>query len=372
MRRELEERTQAPAEPFAEYLRAMQELLQIADPNATNQEQVERVVRQAHPTFLRYMRGRPFGSPSELAQEARRVQADILAERRYHLPPAPTDTLEPRCAWHGPVPRGYRRGEAAIAAARGEPSGNPWELTDDALEPGSRRGGSAARPRRRNSGRPAHHGSPQHRSRLPPTRCHKGARLHKGDFGKRRRPPIKLSAAKQTNKRVPDISSTVCVPTAYRVGTATRTAAPFISLTVAGKEFAALLDSVASASLIGDEVLRHLQQKSVRVRHGETTFQLACGSTTSRGAVRLVDAGVQCSVTLDFQPRIAPGGLSQLGHNRSPSSVHLSGEGGGGAVSWWPGRLFKDPVSPEAAAKPKSTQSTVRGAVAAHPRPRAN
>ncbi|CAN8010417.1 unnamed protein product [Ixodes pacificus] len=147
MRRELEERTQAPAEPVGEYLRAMQELLQIADPNATNQEQVERVVRQAYPTFSRYLRGRPFGSLSELAQEARRVQADILAERRYHLPPAPRspiDTLEPRCAWHGPVPRGYRRGEAAMAEASGEPSGNPWEVTDDALEPGSRRGGSAA------------------------------------------------------------------------------------------------------------------------------------------------------------------------------------------------------------------------------------
>ncbi|CAN7948114.1 unnamed protein product [Ixodes pacificus] len=57
MRRELEERTQAPAEPFAEYLQAMQELMQIADPNATNQEQAERVVRQAHPTFSRYLRG---------------------------------------------------------------------------------------------------------------------------------------------------------------------------------------------------------------------------------------------------------------------------------------------------------------------------
>ncbi|KAG0434882.1 hypothetical protein HPB47_018808 [Ixodes persulcatus] len=105
---ELEEKTQAPDEPFAEYLRAMQELLQIADPNATNKEQVERVVRQAHPTFSRYLRGRPFGSLSELALEARRVQADILAE------------------------------------LSGEPSGNPWELTDDALEPGSRPGGSSA------------------------------------------------------------------------------------------------------------------------------------------------------------------------------------------------------------------------------------
>ncbi|KAG0422903.1 hypothetical protein HPB47_001300, partial [Ixodes persulcatus] len=125
----------ASAEPSAEYVRAMQELLQIADPNDTNQEQVERVVRQAHPTFSRCLRGRPFGSLSELAQEARRVQADILAERRYHLPPAPTDTLDPRYAWHGP---------AAMAAASGETSGNPWELTDDALEPGSCRGWSTA------------------------------------------------------------------------------------------------------------------------------------------------------------------------------------------------------------------------------------
>ncbi|KAG0432471.1 hypothetical protein HPB47_020807 [Ixodes persulcatus] len=31
-----------------------------------------------------------------------------------------------------------------MAAASGELSGNPWELTDDALEPGSRLGRSAA------------------------------------------------------------------------------------------------------------------------------------------------------------------------------------------------------------------------------------
>lgn len=36
------------------------------------------------------------------------------------------------------------------------------------------------------------------------------------------------------------------------------------------------------------------------------------------------DAGVQFSVTLNFQPRIAPGGPSQLGHNHSPSPVHHS------------------------------------------------
>ncbi|KAM7296905.1 GIY-YIG nuclease family protein [Ixodes scapularis] len=69
------------------------------------------------------------------------------------------------------------------------------------------------------------------------------------------------------------------------------------------------------------------------------------------------DAGVQFSVTLDFQPRIAPGGLSLLGHNHSSSPVYHSV---GGPVSWWPGTLLKDPVAPEAATKPKSTQSAVR------------
>ncbi|KAG0443656.1 hypothetical protein HPB47_014674 [Ixodes persulcatus] len=43
--------------------------------------------------------------------------------------------------------------------------------------------------------------------------------------------------------------------------------------------------------------------------------------------------GVQFSVTLDFQPRIAPGRLSQLGHNHSPSPVHHSMGGGGGGGS---------------------------------------
>ncbi|KAG0425118.1 hypothetical protein HPB47_027691, partial [Ixodes persulcatus] len=162
-----------------------------------------------------------------------------------------------------------------MVAASGEPSGNPWELTDDALEPGSRLGRSAA--------------------------------VHATEFGPTGAPRIAAAQEHTATDPLPQ-RATVCVPTAYRVGTATSTATPFISLTVAGKEFAALLDSGASASLIGDEVLRHLQQKSVR------------------------DAGVQFSVTLDFQPRIAPGGLSQLGHNHGPSPTHhsMGGQSHGG------------------------------------------
>ncbi|KAG0424334.1 hypothetical protein HPB47_028437 [Ixodes persulcatus] len=188
-----------------------------------------------------------------------------------------------------------------MAAARGEPSGNPWELTDDALEPGSRRGGSAA--------------------------------LHATEFRPTGAP--RIAAAQE------------------------QAAADPLPQRVAGKEFAALLDSGASASLIGDEVLRHLQQKSVRVRHGETTFQLACGSTTSRGAVRLVDAGVQCSVTLDFQPRIAPGGLSQLGHKpQSLFGAPLRGGGGGGSLMVGQAGCSRTPFVPEVRPPAEVDEST--------------
>ncbi|KAG0421235.1 hypothetical protein HPB47_002868 [Ixodes persulcatus] len=243
MRRELEERTEAPAEPFAEYLRAMQKLLQIAALNATNPEQVERTT-------------------------------DILAERRYHLPPAPPSTDR-----HARTPVRVARAGATWVSTGGGRNGCGLRGGErKSLGSHGRRLGARIAPRRER-GRPRE-GIPQHRSRLPLTRCHKGlarpllpvprnpalySRLHKGDCGKRRRPPITLSAAKQNNERVPNTPSTVCVPTAYRVGTATSTAALFNSLTVAGMEGAALLDSGASALLIGDEVLRHLQEKSVRI-----------------------------------------------------------------------------------------------------------
>ncbi|KAG0425271.1 hypothetical protein HPB47_027548 [Ixodes persulcatus] len=117
-----------------------------------------------------------------------------------------------------------------MAAASGEPSGNPWELTDDALEPGSRLGRSAA--------------------------------VHATEFRPTGAP--RIAAAQE---------QTAADPLPQRAYSPAGTTAGGASLDV-------------------------------------------------RDATQ--DAGVQCSVTLDFQPRIAPGGLSQLGHNRSPSSVHLS------------------------------------------------
>ncbi|XP_037501856.1 uncharacterized protein LOC119375903, partial [Rhipicephalus sanguineus] len=118
MRRELELRTQAPDESLQEYVRAMDDLFSIAEPRASNEERVERVIRQAHPTFSAYLRGGRFRDLEELAAEAKRIQGDLLAARAYRPPPPASDALEPRCAWRGAVPQQKSHG-AAFAAASG-------------------------------------------------------------------------------------------------------------------------------------------------------------------------------------------------------------------------------------------------------------
>ncbi|KAH6948981.1 hypothetical protein HPB50_027279 [Hyalomma asiaticum] len=55
VRRELEQRTQAPDKPLGEHTRAMQELYEYADPAGPNAECVEYVIRHCHPTFAFYL-----------------------------------------------------------------------------------------------------------------------------------------------------------------------------------------------------------------------------------------------------------------------------------------------------------------------------
>ncbi|XP_049275318.1 uncharacterized protein LOC125759907, partial [Rhipicephalus sanguineus] len=150
MRRELELRTQAPDESLQEYVRAMDDLFSIAEPRASNEERVERVIRQAHPTFSAYLRGGRFRDLEELAAEAKRIQGDLLAARAYRPPPPASDALEPRCAWRGAVPQQKSQG-AAFAAA----SGCAWELSARALDPytHARRAACAAPPETHAKGR---------------------------------------------------------------------------------------------------------------------------------------------------------------------------------------------------------------------------
>lgn len=134
LRRELELRTQHPDESLLEYVRAMDELFRIADPSASNGEKVERVVRQAHPTFAAYLRGVQFRDLDQLASAAKRIQADILASRAYRPPPPAAQALEPRCAWNGDTVRTRSQAAEAVALSVGQ-TRNGWELSDRALDP---------------------------------------------------------------------------------------------------------------------------------------------------------------------------------------------------------------------------------------------
>lgn len=111
----------------------MEDLFLVAEPNASNEERVERVIRQAHPTFSAYLRGGRFRNLEDLAVEAKRIQGDIIAARAYRPPPPASEALEPSCAWRGPEPFPQRQqpGQAAFAAA----SGCVWELSARALDP---------------------------------------------------------------------------------------------------------------------------------------------------------------------------------------------------------------------------------------------
>ncbi|KAH7952414.1 hypothetical protein HPB52_022844 [Rhipicephalus sanguineus] len=101
MKDELRSRTQAEEESLQEYIRSLQELYDRADPSAPEAERVARAVKQSHPRFQAYLRGRSFSSLDVLATAAGDIQAAMLAELTYQPPPPPESTLEPSCAWHG-------------------------------------------------------------------------------------------------------------------------------------------------------------------------------------------------------------------------------------------------------------------------------
>ncbi|XP_077492233.1 uncharacterized protein LOC144103368 [Amblyomma americanum] len=146
MRRELELRTQAPDESLLEYVRTMEELFQIAESSASNDERVERVVRQAHPAFAAYLRGGRFRDLEDLAAEAKRIQGNILAMRAYRPPPPASEAVEPRCAWTGAFSYARHDSPAQAVYAVGADTRQEWKLSERALDPFTfhRRASSAA------------------------------------------------------------------------------------------------------------------------------------------------------------------------------------------------------------------------------------
>ncbi|CAN7983394.1 unnamed protein product, partial [Ixodes hexagonus] len=105
----LRSRTQHRDESLAEFVRALQTLHDRADPSALDSNKVSRAIRQGHPQFHPFLRGRAFRDLDELAHAAHQIQEDILAERSYRPPPPSEACLEPSCAWTGNIAGAVRR-----------------------------------------------------------------------------------------------------------------------------------------------------------------------------------------------------------------------------------------------------------------------
>ncbi|KAH6947113.1 hypothetical protein HPB50_017095 [Hyalomma asiaticum] len=96
---------------------------------------------EAHPPAYSVLEGARHITPSplpedldELASEAKRIQANILASRAYRPPPPASQALEPRCAWNGDNFRTRPQGNGLLAFSD-ERSSSGWELSDRALDP---------------------------------------------------------------------------------------------------------------------------------------------------------------------------------------------------------------------------------------------
>lgn len=110
----------------------MEDLFLITEPKALNEERVERVIRQANPTFPANLCGSRFRDLEEFATDVKHIQGDILAEHTYHPPPPASEALEPRCTWGGlmPLPQREQLSQAGFMTT----SKCAWELSARALD----------------------------------------------------------------------------------------------------------------------------------------------------------------------------------------------------------------------------------------------
>ncbi|CAN7950873.1 unnamed protein product [Ixodes pacificus] len=73
-------RTQHRDESLVEFVLALQTFYDRVGPSAPDSNKVSRAIRQSHPQFHPYLRGRAFRDLDELARAAHQIKADILAE----------------------------------------------------------------------------------------------------------------------------------------------------------------------------------------------------------------------------------------------------------------------------------------------------
>jgi hypothetical protein len=98
LRQELERRSQGPNETLTAYIRVILDYYQRVGRAYTEQQVVNRILKQMHPEFRQALQGRVIQNLNQLKTAAHDAQELIKGMRTYKLPPT-VGTLEPSLSW---------------------------------------------------------------------------------------------------------------------------------------------------------------------------------------------------------------------------------------------------------------------------------
>jgi hypothetical protein len=135
LKRELDSRTQHPAEPLSAFIQIIASYYDKINEEVTEEEKIERVIRQMHPEFRREIGGRNFANLQEMAKAAPDIQKNILIDRQYRPPPPAAWSIEPTLAWKNPAKLPATSDMVAIVDYAPEPQHNYHQLQAAALDP---------------------------------------------------------------------------------------------------------------------------------------------------------------------------------------------------------------------------------------------
>ncbi|KAF4527214.1 hypothetical protein B566_EDAN006140, partial [Ephemera danica] len=285
---ELESRTQHPDEPLSAFIQAIAGYYDRIGGTYSEGEKVERVLKQMHPEFRRIIGDEKFNTLREFSTAATKFQRTIVRERAYRPPPPAHQSIEPTLAWPRPrdEPGLYERGrglrvhEAYVSYAAGT---DESRLTMAALDPfrynRRERGGvdyDVSSPQLPNYYAPDNIENRRNRKRAVETNTKNGEKR------------IKKEGWNEASNSRPERACWGCGCMLLESGKIPQPRdPPLVKTRIEGYYYLALIDTGASASFLGDVVIRRLAEKRVEVQPSDVEVELASGRVSGGGRVML-------------------------------------------------------------------------------------
>ncbi|KAF4525817.1 hypothetical protein B566_EDAN009925 [Ephemera danica] len=324
---ELESRTQHPDEPLSAFIQAIAGYYERIGGEHSEEQRVERVLKQMHPELRRIVGDEKFSSLKEFSAAAPRYQRVLVRERDYRPPPPACRSIEPTLAWP------YQGVEARTADALSSTHGNDDtaylehgltpRLTMAALDPyrynryttrfasGSYSGVAESGDRGEKYNRKRAIGNYEGIERkrvkrqgeeavkvdracwgcgvkghLP--RCDSQADCRAGNEVKvqERSPAVKREQAEACGVKNIRNAATQCM-LLENDREANPKDPPLVKTRVEGYYYLALIDTGASTSFLGDTVIQRLVERKIEITPSNVDVELASGRIRSGGEVNL-------------------------------------------------------------------------------------